>query len=96
MPTQNVNLTPELEVFVREQVENGLFNSASEVHRAALAAMAREEEERQARLQRLRSEINVGIEDLEAGRFQTVSSKGEHEAFLEDIKTKALQRQGDA
>ena len=38
MPTQNVNLTPELDRFVKEAVARGEFNNASEVHRAALAA----------------------------------------------------------
>ncbi|MCB1095905.1 MAG: type II toxin-antitoxin system ParD family antitoxin [Verrucomicrobiae bacterium] len=96
MPTQNVNLTPELDGFVKRQVEGGFFNNASEVHRAALAAMAREEEERQARLERLRNEIGVGLEDLDAGRYRAVSSEGEHQAFLSEIKVKAMQRRGNA
>ncbi|MCB1097742.1 MAG: type II toxin-antitoxin system ParD family antitoxin [Verrucomicrobiae bacterium] len=96
MPTQNVNLTPELDLFVKHQVESGFFNNASEVHRAALAAMARDEEERQARLERLRNEIGLGIEDLEAGRYRSISSEGDHQAFLTEIKAKAMQRQGDA
>ena len=96
MPTQNVNLTPELDSFVKRQVEGGFFNNASEVHRAALAAMAREEEERQARLERLRNEIGVGLEDLEAGRYRSISSEGEHQAFLTEIKTKAMRRRRDA
>jgi len=62
MPTQNVNLTPELDRFVKKAVKSGAFNNASEVHRAALVAMAREEEERKLRLQRLRSEIQMGLD----------------------------------
>jgi len=62
MPTQNVNLTPELDRFVKKAVKSGAFNNASEVHRAALVAMAREEEERKLRLQRLRREIQLGLD----------------------------------
>jgi antitoxin ParD1/3/4 len=62
MPTQNVNLTPQLDRFVKEVVESGQFNNASEVHRAALAAMAKEREERELRLVRLRQEIQLGLD----------------------------------
>lgn len=68
MPTQNVNLTDTLDLFVKKQVESGFFNNASEVHRAALATMARQEEERALRLERLRQEISAGDADIEAGR----------------------------
>jgi antitoxin ParD1/3/4 len=78
MPTSNVNLTPELEQFVKTQVSSGQFNNASEVHRAALAAMAHQREEREIHLERLRREINIGLNDLEAGRS---TEFGSHEAL---------------
>ena len=62
MPTQNVNLTPQLDRFVKQAVERGEFNNASEVHRAALSAMAREQEERDLRLAKLRQEIQTGLD----------------------------------
>ena len=62
MPTKNVNLTPQLDRFVKEVVDSGEFNNASEVHRAALSAMAREREERIVRLHRLRQEIQLGLD----------------------------------
>lgn len=80
MPTQNVNLTPELDSFVKSQVESGYFNNASEVHRAALAAMAKAEEERRERLELLRKEIQIGLDDLESGRFIALEGpEGLHE-----------------
>lgn len=72
MPTQNVNLTPQLEAFVKRQVSGGCFNNASEVHRAALSEMARREEERQLRMDRLRVEAARGLDDLANGRFQEI------------------------
>lgn len=74
MPTQNVNLTDTLDLFVKKQVESGLFNNASEVHRAALARMARHEEDRTLRLEKLRREIAVGEADIEAGRVHGYDS----------------------
>jgi hypothetical protein len=44
------------------------------VHRAALAKMARQEEERGLRLQRLRQEIAAGDADIEAGRVHEFES----------------------
>jgi len=43
--TMNVSLTPELELFVAERVASGLYRSASEVVRAALRLLKKEEEE---------------------------------------------------
>jgi antitoxin ParD1/3/4 len=45
----NVNLTPQLESMVRQKVETGLYNNASEVVREALRLM--EERDRFRRLQ---------------------------------------------
>jgi antitoxin ParD1/3/4 len=74
MPTQNVNLTETLDQFVKQQVKTGLFNNASEVHRAALARMARDEEERSLRLEKLRQDIAVGDADIQAGRIREHTS----------------------
>lgn len=92
MPTQNVNLTTELELFVKEQVRGGNFNNASEVHRAALASMRRNEEERQARLARLRGEIQKGIESIDAGDFLAVASEEEEDRFFAEQEAAALDR----
>lgn len=43
--TMNVSLTPELERFVAEKVASGRYRSASEVVRAALRLLEREEKE---------------------------------------------------
>ena len=96
MPTQNVNLTPELDSFVKAQVASGYFNDSSEVHRAALAAMAKVEEEREAKLQVLRREVSLGVDDLESGRFVEVSSEDDHRAFFDGIRAKAAEASGNS
>lgn len=92
MPTQNVNLTATLDTFVKTQVSLGHFNNASEVHRSALAAMARQEEERQLRLEQLRREIQLGIDDVEAGRTANIASAKGLSVMLDRSLKKAIQR----
>jgi antitoxin ParD1/3/4 len=60
MPTRNVNLTDELDHFVRTRIENGRYENASEVVRAALRTLEREEREYEAKLAVLRAAIDEG------------------------------------
>jgi antitoxin ParD1/3/4 len=60
MPIRNVNLTEELERFVRERVESGRYEDASEVVRAALRTLEREERQYEAKLAALRDAIDEG------------------------------------
>ena len=60
MPTRNVNLTDELDRFVLGKVETGRYENASEVVRAALRSLDREERTHEAKLQALRSAIDAG------------------------------------
>ena len=60
MPTRNVNLTEELDRFVLARVESGRYENASEVVRAALRTLEREEEQYEMKLARLRAAIDEG------------------------------------
>jgi antitoxin ParD1/3/4 len=60
MPTRNVNLTDELDRFVLEKIESGRYENASEVVRAALRTLEREEQEYGAKLAALRTAIDEG------------------------------------
>ncbi len=60
MPTRNVNLTEELDRFVASQVKSGRYDNASEVVRAALRVLNREEQEHEAKLIALRAAIDEG------------------------------------
>lgn len=60
MPTRNVNLTDELDRFVANKIENGRYENASEVVRAALRTLEREEQEYEAKLAVLRAAIAEG------------------------------------
>jgi antitoxin ParD1/3/4 len=60
MPTRNVNLTAELDRFVLEKVKRGRYENASEVVRAALRVLEREERQYEAKLAALRAAIDEG------------------------------------
>jgi len=60
MPTRNVNLTDELDSFVLAKVESGRYENASEVVRAALRTLEREEQQYEAKLAALRKVIDAG------------------------------------
>ncbi|MBW4090782.1 MAG: type II toxin-antitoxin system ParD family antitoxin [Proteobacteria bacterium] len=63
----DVSLTPELERRIVEKVESGLYTSASEVVRESLRLLFETEALRERRLDRLRGEIQVGIDQLDRG-----------------------------
>jgi antitoxin ParD1/3/4 len=56
-----VNLTEELDAFVLSKIENGRYENASEVVRAALRALEREEGEYALKLAALRTAIEEGM-----------------------------------
>jgi antitoxin ParD1/3/4 len=74
MPTRNVNLTEELDNFVLAKIDSGRYENASEVIRAALRTLEREEQQFEARLAALRTAINQGDASGAAprGSFQRV------------------------
>ena len=60
MPTRNVNLTDELDRFVAKKVKTGRYENASEVVRAGLRTLEREEQRYEAKLAALRSALDEG------------------------------------
>jgi antitoxin ParD1/3/4 len=61
MPTRNVNLTIELNRFVAKKIKTGRYENASEVVRAALRILEREEQQYEAKLAALRAAIDDGM-----------------------------------
>lgn len=58
----NVSLTPQLEAMIRQQVESGRYNNASDVVGEGLRLLEEHE-----RVQHLRSLLAVGLEDERRG-----------------------------
>ena len=62
-----VLLTPELENWVQEKVQNGVYESESEVVQNALRLLYSYEQKRSKGIEHLRSELMLGIEQLDQG-----------------------------
>ena len=85
MPTRNVNLTEELDRFVLKKVKTGRYENASEVVRAALRTLEREEREYEAKLAVLRTAIDEGD-------ASGIAEDGVFERVLETLKVPKTRR----
>ena len=72
MATRNVNLTDTLDAFVEDRIRSGDYQNASEVMRAGLRLLKVEEDERAAKLARLRAAVQEGIDAIERGEYEEV------------------------
>ena len=78
----HVSLTPKLEDLVRQKVESGLYNNASEVVREALRLLADHDEVYQLKLRRLREALAVGEADAASGRVTHVEDDDQLAEFF--------------
>ncbi len=83
----NVSLTPELEAWVEKLVQSGLYQSSSEVIRAALRLLYRNETISDDQLSQIRSAVQRGQADMDAGRFTE-----NHIGLLADVKKRRSKR----
>ena len=67
--TVNVSITPELDAFLQNRVRSGLYQTTSEVVRDALRLLERQEEERKAGLQQLRTKLARGAAQAQRGEL---------------------------
>jgi antitoxin ParD1/3/4 len=83
----NVSLPPELEQYVQQRVESGVYPTAGELVRDALWLLRERDRLHEIRLDELRKEIQLGI--AEADRGETAPLDIEH------IKAKARQMRAE-
>jgi antitoxin ParD1/3/4 len=76
MPTRNVVLTDRQVKLIDHLVNSGRFQNASEVLREGVRLVETREAEDMARLEALRTAVQVGITDIEGGRFRTLNRSG--------------------
>jgi antitoxin ParD1/3/4 len=60
MPTRNINLTPEMDQFIASRIANGDYANASEIVRAGLRALEKDEREDAAKIEALKEAIRAG------------------------------------
>jgi antitoxin ParD1/3/4 len=69
MPTQNVNLPQHQSRFIRERIESGRYQNASEVVRAGLRLLEQQEAEDAVRLKTLRKIAKDSFAALKRGEY---------------------------
>ena len=69
MATMNVSLSAEFAEFVEAEVASGSYASASEVVRDGLRLLRREKAAHDEKIEVLRREIGIGVEQARQGRF---------------------------
>jgi antitoxin ParD1/3/4 len=92
MEPMNVSLTTELEEYVNQKVESGMYHSASEVIRAGLRLLKEQDDLRQARLKELRQEIALGTEEADQGKLSPFNQETLKEIEADGRKRLAARR----
>lgn len=92
MPTRNVVLTDHQADLLERLVASGRYQNASEVLREGLRLLETRDAEEKVRLKALREAAQVGMADIEAGRFVTFDSPGEVQRHLASVADAALGR----
>jgi antitoxin ParD1/3/4 len=87
----NINLGPQWEAFIDENLKSGRYLSASELVREGLRLLQEKEEVRQARLGELRKEVDKGLDALDHGAFIELNQDG-MKRHLENVKAKGRAR----
>ncbi len=64
----NISLTPELERFVQEKVNSGMYTSASEVIRESLRLLYTHDDLQRERIQQLNNAIDIGLNELSSDK----------------------------
>ncbi len=91
MPT-SVALTPHFESLTQQLVASGRYNNISEVIRDGLRLLESRVQEESAKLHALRTAVKVGLDDLEDGRFTTLSNASQIEDFVQQAGVRAANR----
>lgn len=77
-----IELTAEQKQYVERQVATGKYASESALVQQALEVLQR----RDKRIAEVQAGVQRGVEDMEAGRYRTISTPAEAEALAEEIK----------
>lgn len=65
----NVSLTPELEAYIADRVDSGLYRSRSEVVREAVRLLMERDRMKAARMEKLRTEVGRGLDQARSGEL---------------------------
>jgi antitoxin ParD1/3/4 len=88
----NVSLTRELEKLVDEKVKSGLYHTASEVIREGLRLLEERDRLYQVRLEALRRDVRVGLEQLERGEGRPLATANLKSRLRRDLSAKVARK----
>ena len=89
MPKRNVNLTDHYDSFIETNITAGRFSNASEVIRAGLHLLEREEAEEKAKLEWLRGITENAFHSLDQGEGIELTSADSIDSFVSDAVAEA-------
>lgn len=89
LPT--ISLPADLERFVEDQLALGRYTSAADVFCDGIRLL----QEREQKLESLRSEVDRGLDQLNQGEFVELNSAEETQAFFQGLKARGHQRQSE-
>lgn len=86
MPQRNVTITPRQDAFIEAALKSGIYGNVSEIFRAALRLLEREERQRVIEEELVNRKIQQGVDDIAAGRYTVVHNSDELSAFFRDMR----------
>jgi antitoxin ParD1/3/4 len=99
MPTRKITLTEHDESVIDRLVESGSFLDTSDVLREGLRLIELCQSNDEFRLQAMRAAVQVGFDDIEAGRYKDFESFEDLEQYLrkrsDEVIKKAAARRND-
>ncbi|SOC24600.1 type II toxin-antitoxin system ParD family antitoxin [Thalassospira xiamenensis] len=87
MPTRNINLTDHYAQYVENALTSGRYKNASEVVRAGLRLLERQESEDAAKIEALRAAFNVGENAYRSGDTVRLESDEDIDRVFSEIAT---------
>ena len=87
----NITLPPDLERLVQDSVASGRYASAEEMIQRAFELLQEKEREEWQSVENLRTLVDVGIADMEAGRHTRLTDDNTRE-YIEGITQRGLAR----
>lgn len=85
MPTRNINLTDHYAQYLEKALASGRYKNASEVVRAGLRLLEREEAEDAAKIEALRAAFKEGEDAYRRGDFAVLKGDADIDGMFDEI-----------
>lgn len=87
----NISLTPELELYAKNQVSSGLYNSVSEFMREAVRLHREKNLEHQLYLQAMHKELSLAETEIDQGQLSSFNMHEITERAFNEIDSKNVE-----